>query len=182
MASHRERFEDHMSDQPTESERVCKLHCGHDPAHFEGGVCWKRVGLGFCRHKCADFSPQPSEKHEFIPTPGPNGTAICDAAVGLQGERQNVRVYCGQPREAKVHQPSAVQAPEQATPRPWRYEIEHDWLVGGPDDETVFHIADDSTSPNKANAELIVLAVNNFEAQAVRIAELEDALKPKEGK
>ncbi len=91
---------------------------------------------------------------------------------------------------ADVHdQPSAVQAPEQATPRPWvldhsgsfiHIHAEHPSSAIGNQHNpiaSVLHYSSDNYRQSTANAELIVLAVNNFEAQAVRIRELEDALK-----
>ncbi len=108
------------------------------------------------------MSDQPTEKHEFMP------------------EHNYARATAESiERAQRVHQPSAVQAPEQATPRNRDWYVSDGLIIRDADDNEVasVQLSLHDNVPAKQRAELIVLAVNNYEAQAVRIRELEDALR-----
>ncbi len=159
------------------------------------------------------MSNQPTEKHGF--EPHSMDADFCAAQVPHTGGTHT----CSQARSAKVHQPSAVQAPEQATPRldldairkrceaatpgPWEWSgptrnetarglyrtYVHQVPGCGGDNipPEKFYISiqsvgtaerDDADANFIANARTDIPALlDAYEAQAVRIQELEDALR-----
>lgn len=114
------------------------------------------------------MSDQPTEKHKFVPSnfEGDLDSHLC-AHWRIDG------ILCSLPREAPVHQPSAVQAPEQATnAKTMANELVSKWLL----DSSSFHVglSDGNTEPDYND--LVVRIADAYEAQAVRIAELEARL------
>ncbi len=132
-----------MSDQPTERPLFYCNKCG-----------W--FGNQPEHEGCNYAAAQPTEKHEFLER---GDLVLC--------------LECGRSQDADVHQPSAVQAPEQAThAKTIANELVAKWLI----DNSGFHVglSDGNTEPDYND--LVVRIADAYEAQAVRIRELEDAL------
>ncbi len=148
------------------------------------------------------MSDQPTEKHEEgLAGHNPscasvlNGKALranshkwCDCGLVHQPSAvQDMPCPCSEfrvPHGAKDHESMKhlpLEAQGKATARPWRASNCAIYGAGTPrrrQTSIAFAVRQHNTDPAiaPANAELIVLAVNNYEAQAVRIRELEGAL------